>query len=277
MLNIINIYNNRCDGLSFNVAVEIFDKTILPILIYGAEIWGCKHHTVIEKVQMKFLKRQLSLSQTTSDVAVIGETGRLPIAFHYHLKWFTFWLKLKDILDMADDRYPKRCYLMLKDHDLHDRRNWITDFKNMLRKFGCEHIWEKENSTKEQNEQYINSFKQGMIKFHESEWKHKLRNSSKLAIYASFKSDMRKENYIEILTLRKFLGILARFRTPNHTLEIELGRHKGLLLSQRICVYCDFHGDIHILRMNSILYSCALCIMNSEKISVNVYSWVAWI
>ena len=75
----------------------------------------------------------------------------------------------------------------------------------MLRKFGCEQIWEKENSTKEQNEQYINSFKEGMIEFYESEWKHKLRNSSKLVIHDSFKFDMRKEDYIEILTLRKFL------------------------------------------------------------------------
>ena len=135
---------------------------------------------------------------------------------------------------------------MLKDHDLHGRRNWITDFKNMLRKFGCEQIWEKENSTKEQHEQYINSFKEGMIEFYESEWKHKLRNSSKLLIHASFKFDMRKEDYIKILTLRKFLGISARFRTSNHTLEIELGRHEGLLLSQRICAYCDFHGYTHI-------------------------------
>ena len=86
---------------------------------------------------MKFLKRQLSLSQTTSDVAVVGETGRLPIAFHYDLKCFTFWLKLKD---MADDRYPKRCYLMLKDHNLHGRRKLDHGFQKYVEK-----IWLRAN------------------------------------------------------------------------------------------------------------------------------------
>ena len=122
----LNIYNKKVDGLSFEVAVEIFDKTILPILTYGAEIWGCKYYKVIEKVQSKFLKRQMGLGQGTADVAVYGETGRLPIAIHCHLRCFKFWLKLRD---MADDRYPKRCYLMLKDHDSQLRKNWVTELQ----------------------------------------------------------------------------------------------------------------------------------------------------
>ena len=121
--------------------MEIFDKTILPILTYGAGIWGFKYYKVIEKVQIKFLRRQMGLGQSTADVAIYGETGRLPIAIHCHLRCFKFWMKLRD---MADERYPKRCYLILKDHDSHGRINLVTDFKNLLMKFKCENLWNEQ-------------------------------------------------------------------------------------------------------------------------------------
>ena len=71
-------------------------------------------------------------------------------------------------------------------------------------------------------EEYTNSFREAVTEYYEYVWKHELRNSSKLAVYATFKSDIIKEPYLEILTLRKFLVIMARFRTSSHTLEIEL-------------------------------------------------------
>ena len=83
------------------------------------EIWGYQDHPAIEKVQCKFLKRLLGLSQSTSNIAVYDETGRLPLASHYHVRCFKYWLKL---LSMPDHRYPKRCYLLLKQHDMNGGR-----------------------------------------------------------------------------------------------------------------------------------------------------------
>jgi len=82
-----------------------------------------------------------------------------------------------------------------------------------------------------------------VTKYYENDWKHELRNSSKLAIHATFESDIVREQYLGILTLKKFIVIMAKFRTSSHTLEIELGRHKGTLLSQRICEYCELRGS----------------------------------
>ena len=114
----------------------------------------------------------------------------------------------------------------------------------MLMKFKCENLWnEQEISTLRQKEQYTNLFREAVTKYYENEWKQELRNSSKLAVYATFKSDIVKEQYLGILTLKIFLVIMARFRTLSHTLEIELGRHKGTLLSQRICEYCELRGS----------------------------------
>ena len=60
---------------------------------------------LLKRSNVNFLKRLLGLSQTTSNIAVYGETGRLPLASYYHLRCFKYWLKL---LSMPDHRYPKK-------------------------------------------------------------------------------------------------------------------------------------------------------------------------
>ena len=42
--------------LPFNIQIELFDRCILPILIYGCEVWGHGNLKNIEAVHMKFLK-----------------------------------------------------------------------------------------------------------------------------------------------------------------------------------------------------------------------------
>ena len=84
-LSLINIYDRKCGNLTFDVAVELFDKTIVPILTYGAEIWGCRFQRVIEKVHSKFIRKQLGVGPSASTTAIMRETGRRPIAIVYHL------------------------------------------------------------------------------------------------------------------------------------------------------------------------------------------------
>ena len=46
---------------------KLFASIVRPILTYGAEIWGYQYVEKIEKVQTKFCKQYLALSQNTAD------------------------------------------------------------------------------------------------------------------------------------------------------------------------------------------------------------------
>lgn len=46
--------------LPYDSQLELFDKTVKPILLYGAEIWGYGNCDVIERVHLKFLKYLLT-------------------------------------------------------------------------------------------------------------------------------------------------------------------------------------------------------------------------
>ena len=106
-----NVHLTRCKNLSLVVLFELFDKQIVPILLYGSEIWGTTECEVIEKVHKKFLKRVLGVGQNAPDAFIYGETGRCPLFVLYYVRCINYWIH---ILEMDDDRYPKRCYELLK-------------------------------------------------------------------------------------------------------------------------------------------------------------------
>ena len=56
-LGLLYMYNKRCGGLLVNINCELFDKIVLPILLYGAEIWGYEYCDSIEVVQITFYRR----------------------------------------------------------------------------------------------------------------------------------------------------------------------------------------------------------------------------
>ena len=63
-------------NLSIDCQLDLFDKIIQPILLYGCEVWGFTKNTFTEKLHLKFCKCILNLSSKTTNGMVYGELGR---------------------------------------------------------------------------------------------------------------------------------------------------------------------------------------------------------
>ena len=46
-------------NLPLNIQLELFEKCVHPILLYGCEIWACEKMDVISKLQLRFKKTDL--------------------------------------------------------------------------------------------------------------------------------------------------------------------------------------------------------------------------
>jgi hypothetical protein len=57
----------RKHNLSISCQLDLFDKLVKPILLYGCEVWGFGNNEILELVQLKFCKRLLHLKTTTLD------------------------------------------------------------------------------------------------------------------------------------------------------------------------------------------------------------------
>jgi hypothetical protein len=72
-----------CNGLSIEMSFKLFDSAILPILLYGSEIWGYEWAEHIEGVQRKYCRFVLGVSFTTCNSFILGECGRYPLCIFY--------------------------------------------------------------------------------------------------------------------------------------------------------------------------------------------------
>ena len=73
------IRRGKRHNLSIECLLDLFDKIVKPILLYGCEVWGFSDNYVIEKIHLKFCKLILHLKQSTPNFMIYGELGRFPL------------------------------------------------------------------------------------------------------------------------------------------------------------------------------------------------------
>ena len=82
-------------NLPVNLTSQLFDVVVIPVILYGCEIFAPGSHQDIEKVNLKkFCKYLLGLSDKTTNVMAYGETGRRPLEIQIKTRAITYWSKL---------------------------------------------------------------------------------------------------------------------------------------------------------------------------------------
>ena len=59
-----------------DLMLELFDKSVVPILLYECEVWGFENIDIIERIHLKFCKIILNVKKSTANFKVYGELGR---------------------------------------------------------------------------------------------------------------------------------------------------------------------------------------------------------
>ena len=60
-------------NLSISCQLDLFDKMVKPILLYGCELWGLSNCDIIERVHLKYCKLLLNLKSSTPNCMIYGE------------------------------------------------------------------------------------------------------------------------------------------------------------------------------------------------------------
>ena len=59
----------------------MLDTLVVPIILYGCEVWGCQTHAIVEHLQLRFLKLLLHLRKSAPNCIVYDETGWFELNF----------------------------------------------------------------------------------------------------------------------------------------------------------------------------------------------------
>ena len=65
--------------LPIDILLELLDQLVLPILLYGCEVWGFGDTAQTEMLYRKYIEILLGAANVTPNVVVYGERGTIPI------------------------------------------------------------------------------------------------------------------------------------------------------------------------------------------------------
>ena len=81
-------------SLPVDIQVDLFDKMIAPILLYGCEVWGFGSCELATKLQLRFYKIVFKLKKSTPNAMIFGELGRYPLDVNMKCRMLCYWYKL---------------------------------------------------------------------------------------------------------------------------------------------------------------------------------------
>ena len=77
-----------------DLMLDLFDKSVTPILLYGCEVWGYENVDMIERIYLKFSKILLCVKKSTANYLVYGELGQFPLSVSIYARLIKFWGKI---------------------------------------------------------------------------------------------------------------------------------------------------------------------------------------
>ena len=80
--------------LPLDLQCHLFDTCIVPILLYGCEVWGFSNLSEIEKVHNQFCKYILKLNVATANCMARGELGRPRLECLVKQRMVNFWTRM---------------------------------------------------------------------------------------------------------------------------------------------------------------------------------------
>ena len=126
--------------LPIDIQIDLFNKTIKPIILYECELWGTGNVDALEMIQLKFYKRVLNLKNSTPSKMVYGELGVMPLYIDVQTRIISFW---KKIVGNAESKLYSTVYKLL--YERHEPQQivspWIKFVKNLLCSLGFPVIW----------------------------------------------------------------------------------------------------------------------------------------
>ena len=227
----------RFNNSSFQIFIKLFDTQVQPIMQYGSEIWGLNDATEqCEKVHLFALKKFLFVKLTTPNNLVYKELNRYPIVINSIIRCISYWLKL---MNMDDNRIPKKAYLMLHRLDVLGKRNWVTNIREFLLSNGFGDVWMNQGVVNEKC--FVRVLRQRLIDCWWQNWNVKVSSSDRYLAYNKFcaHSLISLPTYLQIDLDRHVKWLMTKFRFGISDLLIHHYRYRN--------------------KDNAVVYLCPLC------------------
>jgi hypothetical protein len=236
-----------------SLALKMFDQLVFPILSYGCEVWGfedlgkvftSKNPLTIEetynklaqeKLNIHFCKYILGVSSKSTNLTVMAELGRYPLAIKIITQMLKYYAKIlnSDKHTLLSDALEEMKVVTNK-----GKITWLRTIRNIVETIGLDmdfitqHIVMKNKVVK-----YIRNILEDRFQTH---WKNIMNKQEEM--YSKLKKNFEYEKYLDQLKYNnKQQQTLTKLRIGNHKIQTETNRYKKSYVQkkERICKMCN--------------------------------------
>ena len=123
-------------SLPYDLQIDLFNKTIKPILFFGCEIRGTGNNEILERVQLNYIKQIFGLRKSTPSYMIYVELGIMPLNIDIQTKIISFWSRLIETVN--PNKFSVAMYTIIFELSNRNRINvkWINNIKEILCSLG---------------------------------------------------------------------------------------------------------------------------------------------
>ena len=228
--------------LPFDIVLDLFDKMILPILLYGCEIWGYEELECIEVFYRKFLKEILRLNKQTTNCMVYGEAGRKPLSIIVKTRMVCYWHKIST--GAVNKLSYKITFFLRKLHEQNQYSSpWLKNIEQILNTCGMSNVWLNPDII---NHNWLKkAIELRLSDLYIQEWESQLNNASSCVTYRSLKPYFKQERYLTLPNRSDRIN-LCKFRCRNIKIPVVTGGYTNrnnlaTPYENRLCEICDMN------------------------------------
>ena len=100
----------KCLQLPFDIQIDLFNKIVKPVLLYGSEIWGFGNLDILKRVQLKFYKYIFNLKSSTPPAMIYRELGTLPLRIDIQCRMISFWARINEDVEENERKLSPLIY-----------------------------------------------------------------------------------------------------------------------------------------------------------------------
>ena len=82
-------------NLTFETSVELFERLIIPVLLYGSEIWGYENPKQLQTMVNNVMRKFLRLHKSTPMCMINGELGLKEVSEYIDNRIMNFWFQVE--------------------------------------------------------------------------------------------------------------------------------------------------------------------------------------
>ena len=234
--------------LPLDIVCDLFDKTVLPVLLYSSEIWGCGNLYKVEVFYRKFLKIILKLNNSTPSAMIYGETGKLPITLEINKRMISYWIKVSEDKESKFSNIVYR--LMLKLHNpITGIYNfpWFNKIYEILESCNFSNLFrdQQQYSTK----QFLKrSIFDALTQSEQEKWLNDVNTNQFCFNYRIFKQNLYFERYLIKLPFY-YRQMFSKFRCKNNKLPVNKNRFDKKVVDRncQLCQKQDLGDEFHYI------------------------------